>query len=154
MPEDDLWTAVWPRLTGVRLLLFESSSRAGTGWDGTGSGLVDVEQPDPDTVVWLESGTWLGPSGSAVSFSNSYRLRREGRSLGVSHLRRGRLQPVELVRLDPVGPAEPDQWRAAEPHLCGADRYDARLRVTQEAVLLDWWITGPAKDESLRYRYT
>ena len=61
----------------------------------------------------------------------------------------GQISPFFLVDLV----AAKDHLYAAKPHPCGEDRYDAKLSLKSGALLLEWTVTGPAKNEYLRYTY-
>ncbi|NKB71562.1 MAG: hypothetical protein GKR89_31195 [Candidatus Latescibacteria bacterium] len=144
---------LWQRLGRVQQLRFQArSALGGAGWNGRGRGLVAVQRAAADTLVFTESGTWKGAGGRAFQFSNVYRWRldRAGGALNLEHLRLGLEQPVFLVRLVP---GDRGGLVSEVPHPCGADRYAAVLRPVWRGVELRWHISGPAKDEDIRYTY-
>lgn len=143
----------WQRLTRLRELRFASTPGADshTGWAGEGRADVRVEPIGADCLRLIESGRFQ-PAGSArpLAFSNVYRWQWAGDELRLSHERFGVEQPVFLLALVADGP---DHMTSQTAHLCGADRYAAKLRLTEAGFTLDWRITGPVKDERLHYRY-
>lgn len=142
---DDLWQL----LRDVTQVSFEARSRAGTGWDGIGTGVVSVSEPSPGVSVFTESGDWRS-QGREARFDNVFRWTRLDTSIRLEHLRFGPDQPVFLFDL---AQAEGEIWRAVSPHVCVADCYSGELRIEARAVRVDWSVRGPHKDEAIRYRY-
>ena len=144
-------------LRQVTSLSFTAQSQANTGWQGIGSGKVEVSEPASCTVVFHEAGTWQ-PSAEhqgVFDFSNVFRWSAVGEHLRLEHLRFGVDNPVLLF--DMACHAD-GIWRDISPHECGADRYAATLEVTRggaENVRIDvaWSIVGPRKQESIKYSY-
>ena len=84
-----------------------------------------------------------------LPFRNVYRWTLNDDQISLSHLRFGIDRPVFLIDLAPAQ----DRLCAVEPHPCGDDRYDAQLSIQNDVLLLEWTVTGPAKDERLRHAY-
>lgn len=140
------------RLTSIRRLAF--ASRPGpdsrSGWAGRARGEVRVEAQDK-TIRFFESGTFLLEGrATPVPFSNCYRWELGETRIALYHERRGADQAVWLFDLIAADSAS---LVSAEAHLCGEDRYRARLGLVDEGFDLSWTIQGPRKDESLSYRY-
>ncbi|WP_431025785.1 DUF6314 family protein [Halomonas sp. H5] len=143
-------------LTSIRRLAF--ISRPGpdsrSGWAGRARGEVRVEvsvEAQDKTIRFFESGTFLLEGrATPVPFSNCYRWELGDTRIALFHERRGADQAVWLFALIAQGPAS---LVSAEAHLCGEDRYRARLSLVDEGFDLSWTIQGPRKDESLSYRY-
>lgn len=120
------------------------------GFRLTGEGDV-VARTDPDgSILISESGAWRGADGRGWRFTNAWRWRFDGDQVRLSQERRGPGQAVELVVLVVRAP---DRWEAATPHLCGADLYSAKVRLTDDGLVLRWRITGPRKTQLLRAAY-
>ena len=144
----------WERLAIIRELWFEARplSATASGWSGRGEGTVEVERIDPGTLIFHERGVWKPDVGREMPFRNVFRwtVAPEGDHLRLEHLRFGVESPVFLFDLVPVAVGV---LESSGPHACGRDRYSARMVYDQEAIRVNWTITGPKKDESLAYRY-
>ena len=141
---------MWARLSAVRSLQFESVSRTGIGWSGTGSGHVEVSSPAEGVLVFHESGSWTQNGGRELRFSNVYRWSLGENSIALEHLRFGVDKPVWLLQLMPD---EDGLWREDVPHPCRDDCYSATMRSAGEMVFLEWQVNGPKKDETISYSY-
>lgn len=99
-------------------------------------------------VTWQERGRWTRGELAGLAFHNAVRWRRtDGPGLEVSHLRRGADRPTFLVELLPG----PGGWSSATPHLCGADRYHARLTWSENDLTLEWEVASPTDPYTLRW---
>ena len=142
---------IWQRLALVSSLHSECRSQLQTGWNGEGEGRVCVDSPTPETLVFSEEGHWQNERGARFPFRNIYRWTlHASQRIALEHLRFGPETPVFLLDLVP---ADQRQLRAITPHLCGDDRYDATLYLANNALLFEWTVKGPAKDEHLLYTY-
>ena len=140
------------RLSDIRRLRFQATPGDGsqTGWAGHGEAEVAVSL-DADGLRFHESGEFTpAATGAAVAFRNVYRWVTQGDRIALWHERFGAKDAVWLFDLVAAGPGE---LVAAERHVCGDDRYDARLRLVEHGFDLRWSITGPRKDERLAYQY-
>ena len=144
-----LINSIWQQLRRINTLYSECSSRLETGWKGRGQGRVDVEEPNGQTLIFNEEGHWDSSKGMRLPFRNVYRWTLKDEQISLSHLRFGIDRSVFLVDLVPAQ----DRLCAVEPHPCGDDRYDAQLSIQNDVLLLEWTVTGPAKDEHLRHAY-
>ncbi len=147
--DTSLIDTIWQQLRRIDRLHGECSSRLETGWNGRGRGRVDVKQTNVHTLIFDEQGHWNGNASMQLPFRNVYRWCLGDDQIALSHLRFGADHPVFLVDLL----AAKDHLYAANPHSCGEDCYDAKLSIQDGALLLEWTVTGPAKDEYLRYTY-
>lgn len=146
--------ALLPTITRLKF-----SSRSGTAsqcdWSGEGSGSVTVSEDDQarcSHVRFHEEGHFaLAGQSQELAFRNVYRWELEEDRLRLFHERRGREAAVWLFDL--VEAQDGNGLVAAEAHLCGEDRYTARLEINADGFTLDWRIQGPRKDESIAYRY-
>ncbi|MGB8711894.1 MAG: DUF6314 family protein, partial [Onishia taeanensis] len=124
-------------------------------WSGEGYGSVTVSEDDQVRcfhVRFHEEGHFaLAGQSREVAFRNVYRWELEEDRLRLFHERRGREAAVWLFDL--IEAEDGSGLVAAAPHLCGEDRYTARLAVNSDGFALDWRIQGPRKDESIAYRY-
>lgn len=99
----------------------------------------------------MERGTWRpGDGGDPVAYRAAYRWTRVEGGLRLAHIRRGPDHPVELGVLAPDGDGG---LATVRPHLCGEDRYDARLVVDGPMLRLEWRVRGPSKDQRLVHEY-
>ncbi|WP_192034750.1 DUF6314 family protein [Halomonas sp. YLGW01] len=120
-------------------------------WSGEGHGRVTVSE-EGNVLRFHEEGHFaLAGQPHEVAFRNVYRWELEGDRLRLFHERRGREAAVWLFDL--IEADDGSGLVAAEPHLCGADRYTARLAIIEDGFSLDWTIQGPRKDEAIAYRY-
>jgi hypothetical protein len=144
---DEVWSLLWT----IRTVSFTSHSEAGTGWDGTGDGVVELRSPAPDVLIFDESGRWQSHHhGRSTRFANVFRWTRLPSSLSLEHLRFGADRPVFLFDL---APGEDGLWRDVTPHLCGEDCYSGTLKADGKELIVEWSIRGPRKRESIRYVY-
>ena len=144
---------VTQRLTSVARVSFDSRSgeHSRCAWSGSAQGCVEVSR-DPDGLRFYERGHFrLDHSDTEMAFSNVYRWALHEDHIGLYHERRGKAHAVWLFDL--VTSAEEGVLVARDAHLCGDDRYSARLTLRDDGVDLDWRISGPRKDERLYYRY-
>jgi len=146
--------ALLPTITRLKF-----SSRSGTAsqcdWSGEGSGSVTVSEDNQarcSHVRFHEEGHFaLAGQSQELAFRNVYRWELEEDRLRLFHERRGREAAVWLFDL--VEAQDGNGLVAAEAHLCGEDRYTARLEINADGFTLDWRIQGPRKDESIAYHY-
>jgi len=143
---------VWNRLSKIASLSFEASSSIPNGWNGSGIGIVVVESPNNQTLLFRERGQWSSPDGRQLTFSNVYRWSRDTNNsrIRLEHLRFGPDQPVYLFELAGV---DAQKMISVEPHVCSEDLYSAQLVVMDSQLNLDWTVTGPKKNETIKYAY-
>ncbi len=141
---------MWARLSAIRSLQFDSVSRTGIGWSGTGSGQVEVSSPAEEVLVFHESGSWTQDGGRELRFSNVFRWSLGENSIALEHLRFGIDKPVWLFQL---APAENGLWTEDNPHPCRDDCYSATMQIVGEEVVLEWQVRGPKRDETISYIY-
>lgn len=146
--------AAWDRLRTIRTMSFEARSRSGAdlGWNGTGRGIVRVEEADPDTLLFHEKGVWSPEDRPSLTFNNLFQwhLDRSLPRIRLEHLRFGAGDPLGSIDLV----QESDGiWASLEPNAHRGDLYSARMELGQDAVILDWTVTGARKDERITYSY-
>jgi hypothetical protein len=134
----------------VKALTFVARSGSPAGWNGKGSGTVEVKSASNGTITYTESGSWRPEGGCDLRFRNVFRWSKTEDRLCLEHLRFGEAHPVYLFDLVP---AEDGQWRSVSPHLCSEDCYAATLLVLNDRVMLRWSIDGPRKQEQVEYTY-
>lgn len=141
--------SLWCCLAQIASFSFEARQGEGsrTDWSGCGEGIVSP-RPWQQGLRFDESGDYTTPHGKVLTMSNSYGWQRGEAGITLCHLRFG--SPVHLFELKPVAVGV---WESDEPHLCGADRYQARLVRREDGFDLSWQILGPRKNERLAYRY-
>ncbi|PIS03206.1 MAG: hypothetical protein COT85_04070 [Chlamydiae bacterium CG10_big_fil_rev_8_21_14_0_10_42_34] len=144
----------WERLKKVKRLTLhaKSHSKNETGWNGEGEGDVFVTEEGQSTLVFQESGHWNLPLNRTMAFSNVFRwtLDVKAERISLEHLRQGRNAPVFLFHLAPIAR---NLLASIDSHLCGNDEYIAQVQWELEAIRLKWRVTGPKKDEELKYQY-
>jgi hypothetical protein len=144
-------TQLWNLLRRVQSLSFVARSGAGTGWDGTGVGTVQVGECGQDVLTFTEEGTWRPEAGGRqTTFHNVYRWTLAGDLIRLEHLRFGADNPVYLFDLAQSGERE---WRSMSPHLCRDDCYAAVLLAGDDGFTLRWSVRGPRKRETIEYHY-
>ena len=138
----------WEKLKTVNrmALCAVSHSTTPTGWNGRGQGSILVIEPDENTLIFQERGSWE----NGIEFSNTFRwtLDREEEKISLEHLRLE--QPLFLFHLTPTGE---NQLTSIAPHLCKEDRYFAQALLDSDRIRLTWRVVGPKKDEHLEYDY-
>ena len=139
-------------LRKVRSLQFEATSAANTGWQGAGTGTVEVSEPGEGVVLFSETGSWQprATERSRIGFRNVYRWTAVDQRLRLEHLRFGATAPVLLFDMAPGADGE---WREVDPHQCREDCYTASLSVENGKLVLAWRVAGPQKQELIRYVY-
>ena len=140
------------RLAAIRRLRFTArpGPQSRTGWAGQGEAEVRIGD-DADGLRFHESGMFTPEaSDTPVAFRNVYRWQFHDDRVALWHERFGRAAAVWLFDLVPI---DTGVYAAADSHLCGADRYDARLTLVDAGFDLRWSIAGPRKDETLAYHY-
>jgi hypothetical protein len=147
----DAATELWDHLRRVTIVNFTAQSQSATGWSGLGSGAVVVESPAPEFLVFKESGTWQPIRGRETRFTNVFRWTILGaKAIRLEHLRFGPENPVHLLDLSPHLDRT---WVANGPHVCSEDCYSADLQLHENGLNVQWSITGPKKNELIRYAY-
>jgi len=144
----------WDRLSAVRSLRFSATSNGRScGWDGSGTGAVEVTMAGNSDMTFTERGTWVGDSGKQLDFSNIYRWRFEwdAGTIRLEHLRYDLDTPVFLLDLVPT---DGSTFESISPHRCGADIYTAAAKFTDDIVHLRWYIKGPKKDAEIYCIYS
>jgi hypothetical protein len=143
---------MWDRFRHIRFCTFisQSNSIPATGWSGSGRGVVTVEAPSPEVLLFRESGIWHPAAGGSLRFHNVYRWTRQQESVRLEHLRFGEEHPVYLFDLVPDSDGV---WVSLTPHLCRQDTYAARLRQESDRLTLSWTVLGPVKEEAIEYTY-
>lgn len=135
-------------LASARIVAGRTAYRRG-GRSGVLRAAADPRR-EADGVRVDEEGRWTGPR-TRLEVRDATRWTRLGpRRLRLAHLRRGADAPVELGVLRRRGPGV---WVAEAPHVCGEDRYRARLDRRGSVVTLAWRVEGPEKAGRVRRTY-
>lgn len=147
---------VWRRLATVREVRLRArwTDPGGEERSGGGRGTVTVEAEEGGArrrLRTVEEGVWEPEPGRTLPFRTRHRWTLTARGLELEHLRRGLGRPVFLVRLVPAGHGE---LASRVPHVCGEDRYRARVAVRDHGVSLVWRIRGPEKRQCLESGYS
>ncbi|GAB4173713.1 MAG: DUF6314 family protein [Wenzhouxiangellaceae bacterium] len=142
------------RLPATRRVEIESHAEQPVGWTGTGAGSVDARVESPGRIVFVEQGRFV-PSRMVrpLVFANTLCWTVAAERIVLAH-RRAVAEPVRLVEFRACdGGTARQSLHAVTPHLCGRDRYEARIRLTAFGFELCWTVTGPGKHYRLRHRY-
>ena len=118
-----------------------------TGWDGRAEGIVEISHRE-GVIEFFEQCRFRPDSGGEMELKNRYRWTLLTDGVNLSHVRRRK--PVDLVTLVPVSDV---LLRPRNPHLCGKDCYRLDVELKSSGFDALWRITGPRKDERLRYYY-
>lgn len=144
-------------LPTIRWLDFSSRSGSGSqcAWSGEGQGSVAVVTCADASVLFSETGHFRldAPEANAVPFRNVFRWTLGREHIALSHERRGADAAAWLFDLIAAPAGESADLISRDAHLCGDDRYRARLTFVDDGFDLEWTISGPKKDERLCYRY-
>lgn len=147
--------AVAERLPRIGLVSIEARSASASGWAGRGRGRVRVAHAADGGIDFQENGRFEAEDGrAALAFRNLLRWTVEPDRILLAHRRHGPAAGTRLVELRPqrIGPAGAGLV-GVEPHHCGADRYEATLKLAEDGFDMLWRVTGPRKDERLIHRY-
>jgi hypothetical protein len=141
---------IWAAFREVSTVRFKSKSHTGIGWSGVGMGVVQVSEPEPDILLFTESGSWQQEGGKEIRFRNVFRWTKVEDRLRLDHLRFGRENPVFLFEMtvDADG-----VWREISPHPCRDDCYRASMRIEGTQIFVNWLVRGPKRDEVIDYIY-
>ena len=142
-------TDAWERLCAVRSLRFSARSNDRTsGWNGTGTGTVEVAVTSNSTITFTERGTWTRDCARQFDFHNIYRWRFDwdADAIRLEHLRHDPNRPVFLLDL---APTDGTTFESVSHHRCGADLYTATVRFGNGGVDLRWYVRGPKKDAEI-----
>ena len=133
---------LWSRLLLAKTVRFSSNRNV------TGLGSVRVESLSEHKLIFHEQGRRLDQE---ISFYNTLCWKREEDGICLEHLRRGATHPQFLVKLLESEAEYSLQTQA--PHLCGKDKYTARLTWNASGIHLEWTVSGPKKQETLSFFY-
>ncbi|MGC3873619.1 DUF6314 family protein [Halomonas sp. GXIMD04776] len=148
--------ALRQRLLSTSRVYFGSQPQPGSrsGWAGRGNGTVVAEAHADISLTLTESGRFrLEGAAESIAFHNVFRWRFYQDRISLSHERRGPEAAVWLFDLVAADHEQSCDLISREAHLCGRDRYRARLTFMDQGFDLEWTIQGPRKDEHLHYRY-
>ena len=146
-------TDAWDRLCAVRSLRFSAKSNDRTsGWNGDGTGTVEVAVTGNSTITFTEHGTWARDCGKQFDFHNIYRWRFDW-DAGAIHLEHLRHDPSRPVFLLDLAPTDETTFESVSSHRCGADIYTASMELGSDDVYLRWQVKGPKKDAELYCMY-
>lgn len=140
----------------VKIKFFEFSASSGvtsqTSWNGFGKGSVTIKQQN-NKIIFKENGVLkLVDSQRLINIENEYVWEQlDTKRIRLYHSRFGYDNLVTLFDLIPI---EKNCWLSENKHVCVDDLYSAKLNFSNNQVKLDWKISGPKKDESIKYKYT
>ena len=141
------------RLRAVRSLQFSAKSNDRTsGWEGVGTGTVNVAVNGDSTITFTEHGMWARDCEKQFDFHNIYRWRFDwdAGAIRLEHLRYDPNRPVFLLDLVPTDEAT---FESVSPHRCGADFYAATVKFGDDVIDLSWHVKGPKKDVEICCMY-
>ena len=140
---------LWSRLARVTRFETRSASEHG-GVDASIAGAVQVARDD-DRLHFEERGVATLDDGRSLDTRNAITWMRDGDSIDISHERFGSWRTVALVRLCAV---DERTLQSEAPHECGKDRYSCIVRLLDDAIEIEWSITGPRKRATLTTVYS
>lgn len=144
----------WEKLSTVKKLSFSahSKSKENSGWNGHGTGEVNVTKTGSKILLFHEKGFWKGKDNKEVSFMNIFRwtLDRMSGVISLEHLRHGIENPVFLFHL---APSTMHSLSSIDSHLFDGDSYVGQVHFDRYSLKLSWRIIGPKKNEEIEYCY-
>ncbi|GMN89039.1 DUF6314 family protein [Francisella sciaenopsi] len=144
---------LFSKLLNIQHFKYESKSgkNSQTGWNGDGYGTVISQQKD-NCIYFKEEGFFiLNSSNKPISISNEYIWQKiNPQRISLSHARFGYNNLVKLFDLIRI---DDNLWQSEQAHICVDDLYSAKLYNLESEISLVWKISGPKKDEFLKYRY-
>lgn len=144
----------WEKLSSVKKLSFSahSKSKGDSGWNGRGTGEVNVTKTGSNILLFNEKGFWKGKDNEDISFTNTFRwtLDRISRAISLEHLRHGLENPVFLFHL---APSTMYSLSSIDSYLCDGDSYFGQAHFDRYNLKLTWRVIGPKKNEEIEYSY-
>ncbi|MED7789242.1 DUF6314 family protein [Francisella sp. 19X1-34] len=144
---------LFSRLTKINYFEFEASSgeKSQTGWNGNARGNVTTKV-EQDSIYFKEQGYFkLSNTDRETKIENEYIWQKiDSNRIRLSHARFGYNNLVTLFDLIPKGQ---DAWHSENQHVCVDDLYSAKLHILDSGIELIWEISGPKKQEKIRYFY-
>lgn len=139
--------ALWERLG--RVARFAAVTR---GDDGAArmEGLVTVDA-SARRLAFVERGSLTTPAGRRLDTRNTLVWTLEEGAIALAHERFGAGRAVPLVRLREMDNAV---FESEAAHVCADDRYACRVRLHDDAIEVEWAITGPRKRMTVTTAYS
>jgi hypothetical protein len=145
----------WEKLEKTKSMTFSAKSKAPekSGWNGTGTGSVEVRRQEEHVLTFHEKGSWVSQDNRPMDFSNVFRwtLKPEAGVIALEHLRFGAHHPVFLFELVPV---DVNLMESVDSHVCQGDTYFGHVRCDKHFIQFNWRVIGPKKNEEIDYLYT
>ncbi|QIW10972.1 DUF6314 family protein [Francisella sp. LA112445] len=144
---------LFSRLAKINCFEFESSSgeKSQTGWNGRAKGNVTIKV-EQDSIYFKEQGRFtLSNTDRETKIENEYIWQKiDSNRIRLFHARFGY---DNLVTLFDLIPKDENTWHSENQHVCVDDLYAAELYILDNSIELIWQISGPKKQEKIRYFY-
>lgn len=145
---------LFSKLTKISNFEFESSSgeKSQTGWNGSAKGSVTIKI-EQDLIYFKEQGRFkLNCTERETKIENEYIWQKiDSKRIRLFHARFGY---DNLVTLFDLIPKDKNSWYSEKQHVCVNDLYSAELYILNNAIELIWQISGPKKQEKIKYLYS
>lgn len=130
----------------------KANEKSSTNWNGSGQGNV-ITKLVGNRIYFKEEGAFkLDNHLRETKIFNEYIWTQLSESkLRLSHSRFGYNNEIILFELEQINGFD---WVSTKPHICGKDSYSAEILHTSKNIELNWKITGPKKDEFIKYVYS
>lgn len=145
---------LFSRLVKINYFEFESSSgeKSQTGWNGNAKGSVTIKV-EQDLIFFKEQGRFkLNCNERETKIENEYIWQEiDSNRIRLFHARFGY---DNLVTLFDLIPKDKNSWYSEKQHVCVDDLYSAELYILNNTIELIWQISGPKKQEKIKYFYS
>ncbi|WP_150466365.1 DUF6314 family protein [Francisella sp. SYW-9] len=145
---------LFSQLAKINGFEFESSSgeKSQTGWNGSAKGSVTIKV-EQNSIYFKEQGHFkLNNTDRETKIENEYIWQKiNSKRIRLSHARFGY---ENLVTLFDLIPKDENTWHSENQHVCVDDLYSAELYILDTGIELTWQISGPKKQEKIKYFYS
>lgn len=148
MPTINKIISNFPRITKLYTESFNADGRKIHSLSGS----VRVEITTENEIIFNENLRWKNRNSLLLNSRNVYNWTfTDSGNIRLDHLRFGKDKPVFLVEFTQTGK---DNWTGIEPHDCNKDLYSAKLNIGNDNITMNWTVSGPTENYTLKTVYS